>query len=46
VLVISKAALIHPGDASHPIFKPFAGLIKEEKSATTKALQTLVDSKL
>lgn len=32
-----------PGDASDPVFKPFAGLIKEEKATTSKALLSLVD---
>jgi len=34
------------GDASSSIFKPFAGLVKEEKGATAKALQALIESKL
>jgi hypothetical protein len=36
--------LIRAEDASSPVFKPFAGLLKEEKSATATALQTLLDS--
>jgi hypothetical protein len=35
--------LIWVGDASNPLFKPFAGLVKEEKETTAKALQTLCE---
>jgi hypothetical protein len=43
---VTSIALIKVGDASSPIFKPFAALIKEEKAPTAQALQTLLDSKL
>jgi len=42
--IVSSESLIYTllGDASHPKFKEIAGIVKEEKAATTNALKSLL----